>query len=131
LDSSSDVDDVGQGGPDLRVLLAAVEASGEAILITSAGLDEPGPRIEYINPAFTRMTGYEADEVIGRTPRLLQGPETDRAVLDGMRAALALVGGTGGVPAGVRGTHRLPGQDPHPDHGGPDAGGRVRRSAAN
>lgn len=62
MDSSSDVDDVGQGGPDLRVLLAAVEASGEAILITSAGLDEPGPRIEYINPAFTRMTGYEADE---------------------------------------------------------------------
>ena len=58
-------------------------------MITSADLDEPGPRIEYVNPAFTRMTGYGAEEVVGLTPRLLQGPGTDRAVLDRMRAALA------------------------------------------
>jgi PAS domain S-box-containing protein len=69
-------------------LRAAVEASGEAILITSAELNEPGPRIEYANPAFTRMTGYEAGEVIGRSPRFLQGPDTDRAVLDRLRRAL-------------------------------------------
>ncbi|MCP1558869.1 UNVERIFIED_ORG: PAS domain S-box-containing protein [Methylobacterium sp. SuP10 SLI 274] len=75
-------------GPDLQVLLAAVEATGEAILITSAELDEPGPRIEYANPAFTRMSGYEADEVLGRSPRFLQGPRTDRAVLDRLRASL-------------------------------------------
>lgn len=74
--------------PDLGVLLAAVEASGEAIIITSADIDEPGPRIEYANPAFTRMTGYEAREVVGRSPRLLQGPLTDRSVLDAMRAGL-------------------------------------------
>ncbi|QRE77174.1 PAS domain-containing protein [Methylobacterium aquaticum] len=73
---------------DLRLLRAAVEASGEAVLITSAELDEPGPRIEYANPAFARMTGYEASEVLGRTPRFLQGPDTDRAVLGRMRAAL-------------------------------------------
>jgi PAS domain S-box-containing protein len=47
-----------------------------------------GPKIEYVNPAFTRMTGYAADEVLGRTPRLLQGPGTDRTVLDRMRASL-------------------------------------------
>lgn len=82
------VDDAGLR-PDPAVLLTAVEAAGEAILITSADLDEPGPRIEYVNPAFTRMTGYKADEVVGQTPRLLQGPATDRAVLAGMRAALA------------------------------------------
>lgn len=75
--------------PDLDVLLAAVEAAGEAILITSADLDEPGPRIEYANSAFTRMTGYEADEILGRSPRLLQGPETDGEVLHRMRRALA------------------------------------------
>lgn len=74
--------------PDLTVLLAAIEASSEAILITSADLDESGPRIEYANPAFTRMTGYTVDEVLGRTPRLLQGPRTARDVLDRMRAAL-------------------------------------------
>ena len=75
-------------GPDLDVFKAAVEAAGEAILITSADLDEPGPRIEYANPAFTRMTGYEAHEVLGRSPRLLQGPGTDRTVLDRLRASL-------------------------------------------
>ncbi|MEA1834905.1 HWE histidine kinase domain-containing protein [Methylobacterium durans] len=73
---------------NLKLLRAAVEASGEAILITSAELDEPGPRIAYANPAFTRMTGYEAHEVVGRSPRLLQGPGTERAVLDRMRAAI-------------------------------------------
>jgi PAS domain S-box-containing protein len=73
---------------DLRLLRAAVEASGEAILITSAELDEPGPRIEYANPAFTSMTGYELHEVVGRSPRILQGPKTERTVLDQLRAAL-------------------------------------------
>jgi PAS domain S-box-containing protein len=74
---------------DAGLLLAAVEASGEAVLITSAALEEPGPRIEYVNPAFTRMTGYNAEEVLGLNPRLLQGSGTDRAVIDRMRAALA------------------------------------------
>ena len=74
---------------DLSVLIAAIEASSEAILITSADLDEPGPRIEYTNPAFTHMTGYEPYEVLGRTPRFLHGPRTDRDVLDRMREALA------------------------------------------
>ena len=69
--------------------MAAVQASGEVILITSAEVDPPGPRIAYTNPAFTRMTGYEAAEVLGASPRFLQGPKTDRAVLARMRAALA------------------------------------------
>ncbi|UHC20092.1 PAS domain-containing protein (plasmid) [Methylobacterium currus] len=76
------------GAVDLRLLRAAVEASSEAILITSADLDEPGPRIEYANPAFTRMTGYAARDVVGRSPRFLQGPDTDRSVLDHLRARL-------------------------------------------
>lgn len=82
------LDDVEPTRPDLGVLFAAVEASGEAILITSAELDEPGPRIEYVNPAFTRMTGYAAREIVGRTPRFLQGSATERTVIDRMRAAL-------------------------------------------
>ncbi|WP_066925476.1 HWE histidine kinase domain-containing protein [Methylobacterium sp. CCH5-D2] len=80
--------DKGSGAVDLRLLRAVVEASGEAIIVTTAGLDEPGPCIEYVNPAFTRMTGYEAHEVSGRSPRLLQGPRTERAALDGLRRAL-------------------------------------------
>lgn len=81
-------DDRGSGAVDLRLLRAAVEASGEAIIVTTAEFDEPGPRIEYVNPAFTHMTGYEAHEVRGRSPRLLQGPRTERAALDRLRRAL-------------------------------------------
>lgn len=81
-------DDEDMVRPDLGVLFAAVEASGEAILITSAELDDPEPRIEYANPAFMRMTGYTAREILGRTPRMLQGPRTECAVIERMRVAL-------------------------------------------
>lgn len=73
---------------DPWLLQAAIAATHETILITGPVLDEPGPRIAYVNPAFTRMTGYAAHEVIGRSPRLLQGPRTDRAVIARMRASL-------------------------------------------
>ena len=59
-----------------------------ALLITDATVDEPGPRIVYASPAFTRMTGFSADEVLGRSPRLLQCEQTDRAELDRLRSAL-------------------------------------------
>jgi PAS domain S-box-containing protein len=68
-----------------KAVLAAV---GEGILVTGPHLDQPGPLIEYVNPSFARMTGYESHELIGRTPRILQGPNTDRAVLDRLREAL-------------------------------------------
>src|SRR6185369_6927897 len=41
----------------LRLLGSAVEQSGESIVITEADLELPGPRIVFVNPAFTRMTG--------------------------------------------------------------------------
>jgi PAS domain S-box-containing protein len=78
----------GAAVPDPAVLRAAVEAIDEAIVITGAGLEAPGPRILYVNPAFTRMTGYAPEELIGRSPRMLQGPGTDRAVLDRLRTAI-------------------------------------------
>ena len=59
-----------------------------ALLVTDAQVDEPGPHIIYASPAFTLMTGYAAQDVIGRSPRLLQSAETDRAELDRLRAAL-------------------------------------------
>ena len=79
----------GDAGRELELLRAAVEAVGEAIVVTGPELDPPGPRIEYVNAGFTRMTGYAAEEVVGRSPRILQGPATDRAVLDRLRAAMA------------------------------------------
>lgn len=73
----------------IRLLLSAVQQSRDSIIITTAQLDPPGPEIVYVNPAFTEMTGYEAEEVLGKTPRLLQGPNTDRSVLDDLRQHLA------------------------------------------
>jgi PAS domain S-box-containing protein len=74
----------------LLLLQSVLAHATDAVLITEAEpLDAPGPRILYANPAFTRMTGYSEAEVLGRTPRLLQGPGSDRRVLDQIRGALA------------------------------------------
>ncbi|BAZ09469.1 multi-sensor hybrid histidine kinase [Calothrix sp. NIES-4071] len=69
----------------IRLLLSAVQQSRDSIVITNALLDHPGPEIVYVNPAFTEMTGYTAEEVLGKTPRLLQGANTDRALLNDLR----------------------------------------------
>lgn len=71
-----------------RFAAAALDRVGDAVLITEACPDAPGPRIVYANRAFSDMTGYADDELVGATPRILQGPNTDRGVLDRLRAAL-------------------------------------------
>jgi PAS domain S-box-containing protein len=74
----------------LKLLEASVEKLHDIILITDADpLNEPGPRIRFANEALTRCTGYTPAEVIGRSPRFLQGPETDRGELDRIRSALS------------------------------------------
>ncbi len=73
----------------MRALHALIESTNDAIVITAADeLDAPGPKIIYANPAFCRLAGYSAEEIIGLTPRILQGPGTDRAALRRIRAAL-------------------------------------------
>ena len=65
--------------------------ASDVVLVTEAEpfeLGTGGPRVLYVNPAFTRMTGYEAAEVIGLTPRVLQSPKTDRRELDRLKTAL-------------------------------------------
>jgi diguanylate cyclase (GGDEF)-like protein/PAS domain S-box-containing protein len=76
----------------IDTLVEAVDQTFDAISITGVQLDAPGPRIVYANPAFCRMTGYSSDELIGETPRLLQGPRTDRRVLDRLREDLERTG---------------------------------------
>lgn len=70
------------------LLGAAVEQADESILITDARLERPGPHITYVNAAFERLTGYSRDEVIGRSPRILQGPKTDRKLTRRLRRTL-------------------------------------------
>ncbi len=72
----------------LLLLNSAVLQSKESILITDAELELPGPRVIFVNPAFTKMTGYTAEETIGKTPRILQGPQTDKTVLSRLRQNL-------------------------------------------
>jgi len=84
-----DVTDLRQTRKRLRMLAQAVEQAGDAVVITGAvPMNEPGPPIVYVNEAFERMTGYAAEEIIGRSPRVLQGPETNPEVLDDLRQAL-------------------------------------------
>ena len=75
--------------PDLAQLLhTAVAQAFNAVVITNAALDGEGPCITYCNPAFCRMTGYTEQELLGRSPRLLQGPHTDPQVLQRLRECL-------------------------------------------
>ena len=73
----------------VELLAAAIESAKDSIVITDTQLDEPGPSIVYVNAMFTKLTGYTAEEVIGKSPRFLQGPETDRGVLDDIRNKLS------------------------------------------
>jgi len=74
----------------LRLLEGAVSRQNDILLITEAEpIDDPdGPRIVYVNNAFVKRTGYSREEVIGKTPRILQGPKTQRTELDRIRRAL-------------------------------------------
>ncbi len=74
----------------LTLFQRAVEASTDAVIITEAEpLDAPGPVIVYTNPANERTTGYALADVLGRSQRMFQGPQTDPAARATIRAALA------------------------------------------
>ncbi len=64
-------------------LMAVTFRTSQAILITDAG-----GRIERVNPAFTDITGYTAEEVVGQTPSLLQSGCHDKAFYEGLWQAL-------------------------------------------
>ena len=67
----------------------AFDASPDAAVITEAEpVKRPGPRIVYVNRAFTEETGYSAAEAIGQTPRLLQGEGTSDEARWAIRQAL-------------------------------------------
>lgn len=72
-----------------QLLRACVSHIHDTIIVTQGDpLDEPGPRIVFVNEALERLTGYSRDELVGRSPRLLQGAQTDRRALDRVRQAL-------------------------------------------
>ena len=73
---------------ETRLLEATVVNAKDGIIITTADLDNDGPKIIYVNAAFTKLSGYEPDEIIGKTPRILQGPDTCKKTLANLKRTL-------------------------------------------
>jgi PAS domain S-box-containing protein len=69
-----------------RLLEISMEESFNSVVITEAG---PGYPIVYANAAFSELTGYGPHEIIGQSPSILQGPNTDKAVLDRLNSDIA------------------------------------------
>ena len=69
------------------VLEAAFKHVYNAMVITDADFDG-GPFIQRCNPAFCAMTGYAEEELLGQSPRILQGPDTDRKVIDQLKRTI-------------------------------------------
>ena len=65
-----------------NLLNTALESNFSSIMLTDSA---DGYAIKYVNPAFTKLTGYTQDEVLGKDPGLLQGPKTDRGLLGQLR----------------------------------------------
>ncbi|RZS93947.1 PAS domain S-box protein [Aquimarina brevivitae] len=72
-----------------KLLESVITNTHDAVIITEADpLAKPGPKIIYVNEAFTNMTGYMAEEAIGATPRMLQGPKTSQEEVSKLSLAL-------------------------------------------
>jgi PAS domain S-box-containing protein len=69
-----------------RLFEASMEESFTSIMITEAGPSYP---IIYVNPACCELTGYGPDELIGKSPSILQGTKTDQSVLDRLNAEIS------------------------------------------
>jgi PAS domain S-box-containing protein len=66
-----DITERKQIAAELLRLARAVEQTADSILITAAD-----GKIEYVNPAFERITGYSREEAIGQNPRILKSGQT-------------------------------------------------------
>jgi PAS domain S-box-containing protein len=69
----------------LALLQVVAENSFDSILMTDAS---PVGKIIYANKAFKKLTGYDPAAVLGQTPRILQGPGTDKKVIERLSSAL-------------------------------------------
>jgi PAS domain S-box-containing protein/diguanylate cyclase (GGDEF)-like protein len=67
--------------------LQALELAREAVCVVDGRGDEMA--VVWVNPAFERLTGYSAEEVVGRNPRFLQGGDQDQPEVAELREAIA------------------------------------------
>jgi len=89
IGTTKDVTERRNRDEQMKLLATSFANVTDIVLITEAEpFDEPGPKILFVNDAFLRRTGYTREEVIGKSPRFLQGPETDRETLTKVGEAL-------------------------------------------
>lgn len=82
---TQDITELHQKEQELRRLALVAERTASSVIIT-----DPEGRITWVNAAFTRITGYTAEEVLGKVPGdLLRGPATDPEVVSYMRSRIA------------------------------------------
>ncbi|HEY9102282.1 putative bifunctional diguanylate cyclase/phosphodiesterase [Chitinimonas sp.] len=80
-----------QANEALRLTDAAVSHLNDIVVITAAEpVDEPGPTIVFVNHAFEQRTGYQREEALGQTLKLLEGPLTNREEIERIRSQLRL-----------------------------------------
>jgi PAS domain S-box-containing protein len=76
---------LGNTETSLTLLKVLADNSFDSILITDATVKG---KITYENRAFKKLTGHDQSDVIGKTPRILQGSGTDKKVIDRLAVAL-------------------------------------------
>ena len=76
---------LGKTETSLALLKVLAANSFDSILITDA---TASGKITYANKAFKKLTGHDPSEVIGKTPRILQGAGTDKKVINRLAVAL-------------------------------------------
>ncbi|KFF16118.1 PAS domain-containing sensor histidine kinase [Flavobacterium hydatis] len=73
----------------LKLLETVITQSRDSILITEADShDGKIPRIVYVNPSFSRMSGYQSEEVVGKSPNIFKGPNSDSSELQKLIKAI-------------------------------------------
>jgi PAS domain S-box-containing protein len=77
-----------RGVSPLGIAQQALAQMRESVVITDTEMKDPGPRIIYVNKAFTRLTGYLPKEVIGKNPGILEGPNTKFCTIERLRTHL-------------------------------------------
>ncbi len=82
---ATDITEAVQRREKFNILSLVANKTDNGVIITG-----PEGNIQYVNPGFSRLTGYEAQEVMGKRPgALLQGPNTDQATVARIRDKLA------------------------------------------
>ncbi|MBL7858439.1 MAG: PAS domain S-box protein [Cyclobacteriaceae bacterium] len=83
IGAMQDIDERMLALQEIEKLSLVASKTENLVIITDAN-----ENIEWVNEGFVRRTGYTLREVVGKTPRFLQGPETSREVLDRIRASI-------------------------------------------